>query len=59
MRLLMEGEVEEWPTLLKDALSRGMGIEFPEVSPSRYIRSKGFCKLLIALIELNIGGYSA
>jgi len=58
MRLLLEGEVEEWLSLLKDALSRGVSMKFPEVPPSRYIHSKGFRNLLIALIELNIGGYS-
>jgi len=59
MRLLLEGEVEEWLSLLRDALSKGMSIKFPEVHPSRYIHSKGFRNLLAALVELNIGVYSA
>jgi len=56
--LLIEGSVDKWLNLLEEALNSGASIKLPEISPSRYIRARGFRNLLIALLRANLGEYS-
>ncbi|ADM27640.1 hypothetical protein Igag_0817 [Ignisphaera aggregans DSM 17230] len=57
-RLLIEGSVDEWLNLLKEALSSGASIKLPDISPSKYIKARGFRNLLIALLRSDLGEYS-
>jgi len=58
-RLLIEGTINEWISFLNDALNKKVSVKLPDIPPSKYINEKGFRNLLMALLKIDIGKFSA